>query len=120
MNKLLEIKELTEHYSPHFIWIMEAYEDMNINRGYIHIRHLDIHQNHLFIREDIFHGRTISYIDYGIKVDDICFRYIYPGAHRTELDGRIEVGDYNPRSNKWINLENFNIEVLKNGEIGGM
>lgn len=61
----------------------------------------NFNKNTLFIRNDILNGRTISRNHFGIKVDDIAFRYIPPKTSRTKIiRSSVEVGDFNILSNK--------------------
>ena len=92
---------------------------LKLYKGYVGIQSNDLHQNVLWIKEDIYFGKMTKKTDYGIQVDDICFSYIKPGAKRCNLNGQIEIGYHNWKSNKCIQMENFYVEERK-GKPGGM
>jgi len=64
-------------------------------------------------------NRCISRIPFGFRVDDLNFRYIPPNTScRCEFSEN-EFGDFNYRSNLWINLTNFFAEE-RFGKPGGL
>ena len=70
---------------PMFIWIMEPYKNWNAPKDYHCIHTQNFYKNILFIRNYILNGRTISRNQFGIKVDEISFRYIPSQTAKTKI-----------------------------------
>jgi hypothetical protein len=113
-----QIKSLINTYEPHLCWIMECRKTLEFPGYYSIISHV-FHKNHLLVRQDLMSKRSISRIPYGLQVDEYCFRYVPPGAKERCEFTRNEFGDFNYRSNVWINMNNFIAESRK-GKPGGL
>jgi hypothetical protein len=104
LHALPNLKQLIKNFWPKFVWIMEPDNQIKNLTYYVKVKALDFHQSQLWIREDCYRGRNISRIPYGIQVDDLNFRYIPPKAKKKCKFEENEIGDFNFRTHKWINL----------------
>lgn len=117
-NKILmdKIKEL----HPMFVFIIESYAYIQPPTMYQSINCQNFYKNMVWIRNDVRKQKCISRTHYGIKIDNIGFRYIPPHSKKVDLDTQdIEVGDFNFLSNRWLKLENITCEN-RFGKPGGI
>jgi len=118
-RKLIKyVKEMVRKYNPMYIWIMEGYKTYELDY-YYSIPSDPLHCNTLLIRQDIYRNRCISRIPFGLKVDSLSFRYISPNTRSPCELSENEFGDFNIRSNLWINFSDFCAEN-RNGIPGGL
>lgn len=103
-----------KEYQPMFVFIIEPYAIVNPPKEYHLIVAHQFYKNCLWIRNDIRKTKVISRIPFGIRVDNIAFRYIPPNSSPEKLDlEEIEVGDFNFLSNKWLYMQNIICEYRK-------
>ena len=112
--------EMVKEYQPMFVFIIEPYA---IKYPPVEYHLIEVHQfykNCLWIRNDVRKAKVISRIPFGIRVDNIAFRYIPPNStpEKFELE-EIEVGDFNFLSNRWLYMENIICEY-RQGKPGGI
>lgn len=112
--------EMVKEYQPMFVFIIEPYAIKNPPVEYHLIEVHHFYKNCLWIRNDIRKTKVISRIPFGIRVDNIAFRYIPPNSAPEKLElEEIEVGDFNFLSNKWLYMENIICEY-RQGKPGGV
>jgi hypothetical protein len=92
--------DVIKKYKPHIIFTMENWKLYPNLDNYVRFTTKSIHMNHLYIRNDIIRNRSLQYIQYGFRFEDICFRYIPPNSSETTLYQN-EIGDFNFNSNRW-------------------
>lgn len=103
-----------------YVFIMEPYIHWNPPTEYHSINLGGLYKNTLWIRNDIRKGKCISRTQYGIKIDNVAFRYIPPNVRKEELNlEEIEVGDWNFLSNKWINVNKPIYAEVRDEKPGG-
>lgn len=106
--------EMVKEFLPMFVFIIEPYAIKNPPTEYHSILVHPYYKNQLWIRNDIRKSKVISRTQFGIKVDNVAFRYIPPNTKEEYIDfEEIEVGDFNFLSNKWLKMQNIICEFRK-------
>lgn len=118
-EKLAYIKFIINKYELDIIWLMECKKRIGTIKGYHAIYSTDPNINVLLIRNSLYGNGTIKYIEFGIKFENISFRYIKPSTNSTYIEwNEYEIGDYNWLSHKWLRKDLILEE--RNGKPGGM
>lgn len=117
--KIYELRDMFENFKPDIAWIMECWATPINFYGYNKFVDKTIYQNTLYIRSNLLRNRLVTNINYGFRLDNLHFRYIPPKSKSTELFDE-EFGDFNFRTNTWINRKDFYMESrqLKEGGMG--
>jgi hypothetical protein len=107
---------------PMFVFIIEPYVHWNPPVNYHAIELGSMYHNTIWIRNDVVKTRLISRIPFGLKIDNIAFRYVPPNTPKSDklILEEIEVGDFNLLSNKWLKIEQPVQTELRKGKPGGM
>lgn len=123
INRVSELKMKSIHkyiidLQPDIIFLIECWQNAPNLTGYIKYTTNDVYYNQLYIKSDRIRNRPITFIECGILVDDIAFRYI-PPLYKNRINlMENEIGDYNFLSHNWIDNSMFEKENRLNN-IGG-
>ena len=79
------IEDLVNSYCPMFVWLMDTRKKWNPPKDYHLVMERNFHKNCLQIRNDIQKGRVISRTPFGIKVDNMAFRYMPPQSKEEKM-----------------------------------